>query len=284
MPNKIKIGLVQAKVGLNIAKNLEKTAKCVKEAAKKKATIVCLQELFATQYFAQEENGESFRLAEQIPGKLATFLSKTAKDSKITLIGGSIFEKSGNSKYYNTSLVFDNQGRLAGKYRKIHIPYDPRYYEQYYFSSSDIGYAQANVSGVTIAPLICYDQWYPEAARVNALKGAQIIFYPTAIGWTKDMKKLEPFSAQRWENAMCGHASMNGIYVAAANRVGKEDGIDFWGGSFVADPFGEVVRKASSKNEEVLVVEIDLDKIKASQEGWGFLRNRKPESYGELTK
>ena len=178
--------------------------------------------------------------------------------------------------------MINPEGKIIAKYRKVHVPRDPNYYEQFYFSSGNLGYVQADVGGVKIAPLICYDQWYPEAARINALKGAQIIFYPTAIGWTKDMKQNEPFSAERWENAMCGHASMNGVYVAAANRVGNEEGIEFWGGSFVADPFGEVIKKASSSKEEVLVVEIDLSKVASSQEGWGFIKNRKPMTYRDL--
>ncbi len=279
----LKIGLIQSKVSGDLDKNLAKTAKSVSQAAQKGASIVCLQELFATEYFCQDEKKEIFGLAEKIPGKLTKFLSQTAKQNKIALVGGSIFEKE-NNKYYNTSLVFDEKGRVKAKYRKIHIPYDPKYYEQFYFSSGNLGYTQDEVHNVKIAPLICYDQWYPEAARVNALKGAQVIFYPTAIGWTADMKKLEPFSAQRWENAMCGHASMNGIYVAAINRVGKEKDIDFWGGSFIADPFGEVIARASSAKEEVLVAEIDLSKVFSSQEGWGFLSNRKPLSYKDLTE
>jgi len=279
----LKIGLVQAEVSDNLSKNLSKTAGFVSQAAGKGASIVCLQELFATKYFCQDKRKEIFGLSEQIPGKISKFLSETAKENKVALVGGSIFEKDG-SKYYNTSLIFDKKGKLISKYRKIHIPYDPKYYEQYYFSSGNLGYVQADVGSVKIAPLICYDQWYPEAARINALKGSQVIFYPTAIGFTSDMKKLEPFSAQRWENAMCGHASMNGIYVAAANRVGKEDEIGFWGGSFVADPFGEVIARASSTKEEVLVAELDLSKVASSQEGWGFLKNRKPMSYRDLTE
>ena len=279
--SRLKIGLVQAKVSDNLNKNLSETARFVSQAAGKGASIVCLQELFAAKYFCQKEKKGVFGLAETVPGKISNFLSKTAKENKVALVGGSLFEKDGN-KYYNTSLIFDKKGKLLSKYRKIHIPYDPKYYEQYYFSSGNLGYAQAYVDGVRIAPLICYDQWYPEAARINALKGAQIIFYPTAIGWTADMKRLEPFSAQRWENAMCGHASMNGVYVAAVNRVGKEDDIDFWGGSFISDPFGEVIARASSTKEEVLVAEIDLDRITSSQEGWGFLKNRRPMSYREL--
>ncbi len=283
MSQKLKIGLVQAKVSDDLQSNLNKTAKFVSQAARKGASLVCLQEIFAMKYFCQEENKEIFNLAEQVPGKISNFLSEIARKSHITLVGGSIFEKDG-SRYYNTLLIFDKKGKIIAKYRKTHIPYDPKFYEQYYFSSGNLGYAQADVDGIRIAPLICYDQWYPEAARINALKGAQIIFYPTAIGWTADMKKNEPFSAERWHNAMCGHASMNGVYVAAVNRVGKEDDIDFWGSSFVADPFGEVVKKASSSKEEVLIVEIDLSKVFTSQEGWGFLKNRKPMSYRDLSE
>ena len=282
--SRLKIGLVQAKVGSHLEENLDNTAKFVGIAAKKGASIVCLQELFAMKYFCQNEKKELFSLAEIIPGKISHFLSQTAKQNRVALVGGSFFEKGEDNKYYNTSLTFDSNGKLRAKYRKIHIPYDPKYYEQYYFTPGNLGYSQAGVDGVKIAPLICYDQWYPEAARINALKGAQIIFYPTAIGFTKEMKRLEPFSAQRWENAMCGHASMNGVYVAAVNRVGKEDDIDFWGGSFIADPFGEVVARASSKKEEVLVAEIDLSKISSSQEGWGFLKNRRPMSYRDLSE
>ncbi len=280
--NKIKIGLVQAKVGASIDENLGKTAKCVREAAGKGASIICLPELFAARYFAQTKDRKLLRLAEKIPGKLTKFLSKTAKDSKITLVGGSIYEKGEDGRYYNSTLVANPLGSIIAKYRKIHIPHDPHYYEQFYFSSGNLGYVQVEVNGIQIAPLICYDQWYPEAARINALRGAQLIFYPTAIGWTDDMRKNEPFSAQRWENAMCGNASMNGVYVAAVNRVGNEQGIDFWGGSFIADPFGEVIKKASSAREEVLVAEIDLSKVASSQEGWGFLRNRQPLSYKDL--
>ena len=278
----IKIGLVQAKLSGQIEANLDKTAKYIRIAARKGAAIVCLQELFAVPYFAQKEDKKFFELAEKIPGKITNFLSKAAKDNKITLVGGSLYEKGGDNKYYNAALVFDSKGNIIAKYRKIHMPYDPKYYEQYYFSSGNLGYVQVEVNNVKIAPLICYDQWYPEAARVNALKGAQIIFYPTAIGWTDDMKKNEPFSAERWENAMCGNASMNGVYVVAVNRVGKEQGIDFWGSSFIADPFGEVIKKASNSKEEVLIAEIDLSKVASSQEGWGFLRNRQPLSYKDL--
>ncbi len=282
--NTLKIGLVQAKAGSNLQDSFDKTARYVNEASEKGAEIVCLQELFANKYFAQYEDKGFFGLAEKIPGKTSDFLSKLAKESRIALVGGSMFEKGEGNKHYNTSMIFDKEGNLKAKYRKIHIPNDPKYYEKFYFSPGNLGYVQAKVSDTTVAPLICYDQWFPEAARVNALKGAQIIFYPTAIGWFEHLRKEEPFSAKRWEDAMRSHASMNGIYVAAANRVGKEDELDFWGGSFVADPFGEIVKRASSTKEEVLIAEIDIGKIRMSQEGWGFLSNRVPGSYKEIVK
>ena len=281
--NKIKIGLIQAEVNDNIDANLEKTAKFVQEASSKGANIVCLQELFAIKYPAQKENKELFSLAEEIPGKITNFLSNMAKENKVTLIGGSLFEKN-EDKYFNTSLIFNKEGKLISKYRKVHIPYDPYYYEKFYFSPGDLGFVRTNADGITISPLICYDQWYPEAARINALKGSQIIFYPTAIGWFSELKEKEPWSAKRWQNAMCAHASMNGIYVAASNRVGKEDNLEFWGNSFIADPFGEIVAQASGSKEEVLLAEIDLSRVKASQEGWMFLKNRQPKNYSELVK
>src|SRR3989338_9653166 len=278
--NKIKIGLVQTSVSDDIDANLAKTAKFIKEAAKKGAQIVCLQELFATRYFAQVEDKRFFSLAEKISGKITDFLSDCARENKVTLVGGSFYEKGEDGKYYNTTLIFDPAGKIISKYRKVHIPHDPNYYEQYYFSPGNLGFVQVPLtigsSQVKIAPLICYDQWFPEAARANALKGTQLIFYPTAIGWFDKLKKYEPFSAKRWENAMRGHASMNGIFVAAVNRVGKEDKMQLWGGSFIADPFGEIIARASSTKEQVLVAEIDLELIEHSQEGLGFLRNRKP--------
>jgi len=198
------------------------------------------------------------------------------------LVGGSIYERGENRRFFNTTLIYDSKGRLAGKYRKMHIPHDPKYYEQYYFAPGDLGYVQVKSEKAVVAPLICYDQWFPEAARVNTIQGAQIIFYPTAIGWFKELRRDEPFSARRWENAMRSHASLNGVFTAAVNRVGREGDLRFWGGSFVADPFGEVVARASSHKEEVLVANVDLGRIRVSQEGWRFLQNRRPRSYGDL--
>jgi N-carbamoylputrescine amidase len=282
--NSIKVALVQTKVSGRLDENLDKTAAFIKKAAKKGAAIVCLQELFAYPYFAQTKDDKFFSLAEPLPGRLSQFLSDCASTNRVLLIGGSIYEKGDDGRFYNTTLIFDAKGTLAGKYRKMHIPHDPNYYEQYYFSPGDLGYVQVNTGTAVVAPLICYDQWYPEAARVNAIQGAQIIFYPTAIGWFKELKRDEPFSARRWEDAMRAHASLNGIYTAAVNRVGREGDLRFWGGSFVADPFGVVVARASSSKEEVLVADLDLSRISASQEGWRFLHNRRPQTYSELVR
>jgi N-carbamoylputrescine amidase len=280
----IKVGLIQMKVSDDLEENLEKTARYIKNAARKGAEIVCLQELFAYRYFAQTKDDRFFALAEPVPGRLSRFLADCALSNRVLLIGGSIYEKGDDGRFYNTSLIFDAAGKLAGKYRKMHIPHDPNYFEQHYFSAGDIGYVQVNAGTAVIAPLICYDQWYPEAARINTIQGAQIIFYPTAIGWFKELKRDEPFSAQRWEDAMRAHASLNGIFTAAVNRVGREGDLRFWGGSFVADPFGEVIARASRSKEEVLLASLDLKRIRASQEGWRFLHNRRPQSYTDLVR
>src|SRR5205823_4945677 len=186
----------------DVDKNLEKTARYIKQAARKGAEIVCLQELFAYRYFAQVQDDSFFEIAEPIPGRLSQFLSECAATNRVQLIGGSIYEKGDDEKLYNTALIFDSRGELIGKYRKMHIPHDPNYYEQHYFSPGDLGYVQVDTGKAVVAPLICYDQWYPEAARVNAIQGAQVIFYPTAIGWFKELRRTEPFSARRWEDAM----------------------------------------------------------------------------------
>jgi N-carbamoylputrescine amidase len=240
--------------------------------------------LFAHRYFAQIKDDKFFALAEPVPGPQSQFLSECASSNRVMLVGGSIYERGEDGKFYNTTLIYDAGGSLVGKYRKMHIPHDPNYYEQHYFAPGDLGYVQVSVGKTVVAPLICYDQWYPEAARVNVIRGAQIIFYPTAIGWFKELKRDEPFSAKRWEAAMRGHASLNGVFVAAVNRVGREEDLKFWGGSFVADPFGEVVARASRSKEEVLVATLDLNRIQVSQEGWRFLYNRRPHSYTDLTR
>jgi N-carbamoylputrescine amidase len=285
MPRRsLKVGLVQTKVSEDLQENLDKTARFVRQAAKKGAQIVCLQELFAYQYFAQTKDDRFFQTAEPVPGPLSRFLSEAASQNRVMLIGGSIYERGEDGKFYNTTLIYDAKGELAGKYRKMHIPHDPNYYEQHYFTPGDLGYIQVKLGDTVVAPLICYDQWFPEAARVNTIQGAQIIFYPTAIGWFPELKRDEPFSARRWEDAMRAHASLNGIFTAAVNRVGREGDLRFWGGSFVSDPFGEIVARASRSKEEVLIASLDLDRIRMSQDGWRFMVNRRPQSYSDLIR
>jgi N-carbamoylputrescine amidase len=283
-PHQLRLGLVQTRASLDVDRNLATAGRLIGVAAGRGARIVCLPELFAGRYFAQAEDREFLELAEPIPGRISRFLAGCAKRSRVTLVGGSLYERARDGKRYNTTLIFGPDGAVVAKYRKMHIPHDPKYYEQYYFAPGNLGYVQVPVGGAVVAPLICYDQWFPEAARINAIRGAQIIFYPTAIGWFDDLKRDEPFAAKRWEDAMRSHASMNGIYAAAVNRVGREGHLRFWGGSFIADPFGEVVARASRTKEEALVADIDLRKVRESQEGWGFLRNRRPASYRTLTR
>jgi len=280
----VRVGLIQARVGEDIQSNLAATERYVGDAASRGADIVCLQELFATRYFAQWRRTRYRALAERIPGRLSRFLSCCARENQVTLIGGSIYERAPGGRSFNTSLVFDPRGRRIAKYRKMHIPDDPAYYERYYFAPGDLGYVQVRTGKAVIAPLICYDQWFPEAARVNALGGAEILFYPTAIGWSRELRASEPNAARRWQQAMRAHASMNGVFAVAVNRVGREGDLSFWGGSFVADPFGGVVARASASRDEVLVADLDLGRVRESQDGWGFLGNRRPDSYRDLIR
>jgi len=280
----VRVGLVQARATEDLARNLERTAAFIGRAASRGADVVCLQELFATRYFAQRRDLRARELAQPIPGPLSRFLSDCARKYRITLVGGSIYERGRDGRRYNTALVYGPRGTQIGKYRKMHIPHDPKYYERDYFAPGNLGYVQVSTRKVRIAPLVCYDQWFPEAARINAVRGAEILFYPTAIGWFPALRRDEPFSARRWEDAMRAHASMNGVFVAAVNRVGREGDLQFWGGSFVADPFGEVIARASRTREEVLVADLDLARIRESQDGWGFLRQRRPDSYRRLTQ
>ncbi len=282
MKKTVSIALIQTVCSERKEENLNRVAEKIKEAASIGADIVCLQELFNYSYFAREPKKDFHWIAESIPGQTSNFLIEQARKYQINIVGGSFYEKGDNGQYYNTTLIINRRGDIVGKYRKMHIPHDPNYYEQDYFSPGDLGFIVADLDGIKVAPLICYDQWFPEAARIVTLKGAQIIFYPTAIGFFEELKKAEPFSAQRWEDAMRSHASLNGVYVAAVNRVGSEGDIEFWGGSFIADPFGQLVSKANSRDEEIVFATVDLDKIFESQDGWGFLRNRRTDSYGSL--
>jgi len=285
MSRVVVVGLVQMRMSADPADNLERALKGVAEAAALGANIVCLPELFLSPYFCQKPDDTSaFDTAEPIPGPSTEALSEAAKKYGIVLVGGSLFEKSG-LKFYNTTPVFDTDGTLITSYRKTHIPEDFLYHEQHYFTPGDTGIPVVDTKFGKLCPLICYDQWYPEAARIAALKGAEIIFYPTAIGLI-DPDAEENITGDwesMWRNAMLGHAAVNNVFVCALNRVGKEGAITFWGGSFVADPASKVVAQAGD-SECVLTAECDLDRVKALQDAWRFLPNRRPGEYGTITE
>ncbi len=279
-----KIALIQTSMVADQQANKDHFAELIAKTMAQHVDIICLPELFTSQYFAQTEDQSLFSIAEPIPGPTTSFLQEQAKKHQVTIIGGSIYEKGEGDHLYNTALIIDESGQIQLKYRKMHIPQDPHYYERFYFTPGNLGYKSYAKEGLKIAPLICYDQWFPEPARILALRGVHLICYPTAIGWIAQMKNEEPFSRKRWEDVMCAHASMNGVYVAACNRVGTEKEINFWGNSFIADPFGQVIARASSTEEEILIGTIDTENILNSQEGWGFLQHRRPESYEELMR
>jgi agmatine deiminase len=279
----VSIGLIQTTVSGDIAGNMEKTIERIEEASNKGAQIVCLQELYRTKYFPQEKKQDVSDLAETIPGESTRAFSELAKKNKIVIIAP-IFEKNSNGKYYNSAVTIDANGKILGSYRKTHVPNDPFFYEKNYFEAGDTGYVVHKTRYASVGVLICYDQWFPEPARINALKGAEIIFYPTAIGWIKGYTSTDGDWHDAWKTVQRANAIMNGVHVAAVNRVGEEGQLKFWGGSFVCDSFGKVLKEASDTDEEVLVVKVDLSKNKEIQEGWGFLRNRRPDTYNSLTE
>lgn len=294
LADKFRIGLLQLPATSDPEKNLAHAIQRVEEAAKKGAQIVCLPELFQTQYFCQREDAELFDLAEPIPGPSTTRLSEVAKRLRIVLIA-SLFEKRAAGVYHNTAVMIDADGSLRGIYRKMHIPDDPLYYEKYYFTPGDLGFKAFDTQVGKVGTLVCWDQWYPEGARLTALQGAQVLFYPTAIGWHPD-EKAQYGEAQydAWQTIQRAHAIANGVYVAVVNRVGFEHGdvrgkkatgkgLEFWGGSFIADPFGRVVAKASHDKEEILIGEVDLRVIEDTRRNWPFLRDRRIDSYGLIT-
>ncbi len=279
----VKIGLIQTAVSDDIADNMKKTVERIKEASRRGAQIVCLQELYRTKYFPQEEKQDVSKLAETIPGESTRALSALAEEKKIVIIAP-LFEKGSNGKYYNSAAVIDADGKISGTYRKVHIPNDPYFYEKNYFEAGDQGYCVHKTQYAHVGVLICYDQWFPEPARINALKGAEIIFYPTAIGYIKGYASSDGDWHDAWKTVQRAQAIANGVHVAAVNRVGEEGQLKFWGGSFVCDSFGKVLKEASGTKEEVLVAEVDLSKNKEIQEGWGFLKNRRPDTYNSLTE
>ena len=263
--------------------NLKKAIARIGEAARNGAQIVCLQELFRSQYFCQTEDIALFKLAETIPGPTTDTLSKIARQKKIVIVA-SIFEKRAAGVYHNTAVIIDATGKPAGKYRKMHIPDDPLYYEKFYFTPGDLGFQTHNTKYGKVGALVCWDQWFPEAARLTDLSGSQFLCYPTAIGWLPDEKEeMNQAQHSAWETIQRAHAIANGVYVVVVNRVGREGKLNFWGQSFVADPFGRIIARASSDKEEVLVVDCDLDKIEETRQNWPFLRDRRIDFYAPLS-
>ena len=279
----VTLGLIQMKAAVSPQANLNQAVRKIREAAAKGAQIICLQELFRSRYFCQTYDPKNFELAESIPGPSTEILSKLAKEKSIVIIAP-LFEKRAAGLYHNTAVVLDADGKLAGKYRKMHIPDDPSFYEKFYFTPGDLGFQVHKTRYGTIGVLICWDQWFPEAARLTALSGAQIIFYPTAIGWHKSDATLAKAQAQGWETVQRGHAVANEVFVAAVNRVGKEGPVTFWGNSFVSDPFGGVIAKAKTTAEEILIAQCDLAAIEETRAGWPFLRDRRVDAYGPITE
>lgn len=276
------IGLVQMSCEPKPETNLKKAIAGINDAAKRGAQIVCLQELFRSQYFCQTEDIQLFKLAETIPGPSTETLGKVARQNKVVIIA-SLFEKRAAGVYHNTAVMIDASGKIAGKYRKMHIPDDPLYYEKFYFTPGDLGFQTHDTAYGKIGTLVCWDQWFPEAARLTALGGAQFLFYPTAIGWLPDEEpEMNQAQHSAWETIQRGHAIANGIYVVVVNRVGHEGKLTFWGQSFVADPFGRIIAKASVDQEEVLVVDCDLSKIEETRQNWPFLRDRRIDAYEGL--
>ncbi len=278
----VTIGLVQTRVSDDIKKNLENTISKIREAASKGAQIICLQELYKTKYFPTDEEKDVTSLAEPIPGETTSVLSILAKELEVIIIAP-IFEVADSGKHYNTAIVIGVDGSIMGKYRKMHIPYDPFFYEKSYFDVGDTGYQLFRTPKVTFGVLICYDQWFPEAARTLALQGAELIFYPSAIGYLEGDPLSQDDWHTSWENIQRSHAIANGIHVASINRVGTEGNIKFWGASFVCDAFGRLIKRASEENEEVVVAELDISMNKRMQDGWGFRKNRLPGTYSAIS-
>jgi N-carbamoylputrescine amidase len=285
----VTLALLQHACGSEPAANLKKTLALAERAARRGAQIICTQELFRSPYFCQSEDYARFQLAESIPGPSTAAFQKLAKQHRVVIIA-SLFEKRANGLYHNTAAIIDADGSLLGVYRKMHIPDDPLYYEKFYFTPGDTGFRAWQTQYGKIGVLICWDQWYPEAARLTALQGAEILFYPTAIGWhPREKAKLGARQHSAWETIQRSHAVANGCYVAACNRVGLEkpvggDGLEFWGQSFVAGTSGEILAKADAKAAETLLVSVDLDQIDDTRTHWPFLRDRRIDAYGDITK
>lgn len=288
-PAPVVLGLIQSRCSPNPAENFDRTVGRIAQAARLGAQIVCTQELFRSQYFCQAENHDYFKLAEPIPGPSSKALQQLARRHKIVIIA-SLFEKRAAGVYHNTAIVIDANGELLGRYRKMHIPDDPLFHEKFYFTPGDLGFRAWQTKRGKIGVCICWDQWYPEAARLTALQGASILFYPTAIGWHPSEKEEHGANQHAaWETIQRSHAVANGCYVAAVNRVGLErpaggDGLEFWGQSFVAGPSGQILAKAGARQEEILLAEADLGVVDVARTHWPFLRDRRIDAYAALTE
>jgi N-carbamoylputrescine amidase len=285
----VQVGLLQSACSPKPSENLKRTLHQAEAAAKGGAQIICTQELFRSQYFCQSEDHENFKLAESIPGPSTEAFQKIAKKHHAVIIA-SLFEKRAAGVYHNTAVIIDADGSLLGRYRKMHIPDDPLFYEKFYFTPGDTGFRSWRTKYGNIGVLVCWDQWYPEGARLTAMQGAEILFYPTAIGW-HPKEKAEHGQNQHgaWEIIQRSHAVANGCYVASVNRIGHEapvggDGLSFWGQSFVAGTSGQILAKASEDKEEILIVPVDLAKVDVTRTHWPFLRDRRIDAYGDLTK
>ncbi|MCC7260845.1 MAG: carbon-nitrogen hydrolase [Alphaproteobacteria bacterium] len=281
-----KIALIQMRCDATPSANLKKAITLLKKAAAKGAKVVCLPELFMGPYFCQKQDASIFDLAEPIPGPTTQALAKIAKETKMTILA-SLFEKRMPGMYHNTLAVLLPDEKLGGIYRKMHIPDDPLFFEKYYFTPGDLGFKNFDVPQGRIGTLVCWDQWFPEAARATAMQGAEVLFYPTAIGWhPAEKKQYGESQASAWETIQRSHAIANGVYVASVNRIGHEkivgDGIEFWGNSFIADPFGRVLAKASSNKEEILIAEVSPALQEETRRNWPFFRDRRIEHYGAL--
>lgn len=290
-PKTVTLGLLQHACTADPKANLKKTLSLVDQAAKKGAQIICTQEMVTSQYFCQSEEHRFFDLAEPIPGPSTAAFQKAAKKHGVVIIA-SLFEKRASGLYHNTAAIIDADGSLLGIYRKMHIPDDPLFYEKFYFTPGDTGFKAWDTKFGRIGVLICWDQWYPEAARLTAMQGAEILFYPTAIGWhPKEKAEYGTNQHGAWETIQRSHAVANGCYVAAINRIGHEvidgvggDGLEFWGQTFVAGTSGQILAKASVDKEEVLIVPVELAKVDVTRTHWPFLRDRRIDAYGNLTK
>ncbi len=281
----VPIALIQTACTSSPTENLARACSKIREAAALGARIICLQELFITRYFCQSEDYESFNYAEPVPGPSTQVNQDPSRELEVVLVA-SLFETRARGLYHNTAVVIDADGSYLGKYRKMHIPDDPGFYEKFYFTPGDLGYKVFKTRYATIGVLICWDQWYPEAARLTALKGAEILFYPTAIGWATSELSAEVRRVQReaWITIQKSHAIANGVFVAAVNRVGTEDELEFWGNSFICDPFGQIIEEAAHQNEGILFAECDRSRIAFYRSHWPFLRDRRIETYSELQK